>query len=1538
MKIIFVLLLFIINTNAYDIFSGIKSGINYLSDKLGSARDFIIDGSSAGEVPSITPTRNLDNSFGGSGKVSHGVNLLNGQPNFSIPLGGINVHEVAYPFVLNYFGNTGPVFHNDNEHAPTSWVGLGFNLTVPYIAINHKGTFSYSDDVVYCNLGPYGSGQLLVDNQKKYFLSSNPFIKIEYQTGTTGDLNGQFTKWVFTFTNGKKMVFGENVDAQRYVMFNNATIIASPNPNIPAKKFIYRWDISSLYDTIPSLPPKNKILFTYNQFTESVLPNKSYVREAFIKDVKWVEGSQEVERYSFNTANKGTSEYVGYTTNEPKSNQKLFETQHIDNLKCYKEGQLTHYYQFDWTSQTKGLLSKIRVFYLNPNLNAKQDSGWTFQYYGPENFYLVKSATYPSGKTDTYSYANYGSDVGLEGDINITKRKDSNTNIPLPSAAAELSKWKNESSCDERMCYLVIKDRDNVSIPGDVDAAGMPIKQKMYLEIRRHLSNFFDPRSMDGQDTVTLRMEFGDSASKADDWQFIPAGNYFTVVNHRNGIVRVFEFNGIKWIEQFPFAGDTRYNTTTGFGDSAWVYPTSSYFVVLKRSGRYSRESIIAYNGESWTSLNRNINACQFDNKTSYGRNVRPASGSTSCMDWYKNGGPTTPFDALLITVSPNFFAISHAYTGVVNVYALSGDANVFKDITKKMGLTGDINQVSSTSPFLYTSAPDGLYSTENMLYLASHATYTNPGGSNSPAYLNCFFFDGDSLLGVGGKLSKPGIDFQSVLSVFPGPDYVIVGSILDGVHFGQLKETTNGKVGFPSNSFVHFQGWSTPNINTGIFMTATTTAKAFALEFYQSTNRIGYRPEKDWPNETYSSKLYQVDRTLTNGFQNITSQVTVNGLPLYNISFSGSDNMISGRYGEKSSSPATICTNDTNTVCNYQFYAGRIHPEKIGTGFVTDLSLVPHELGFNAGSTFQENFSNSARVGYWSILDKTNSAIYYQLYQFNGKGFGSADSQFVVDKVKSSSNIGSADKDNITYQFGYNSPSLGYVQFNPHTQSMQFELADVYQTNSAAGYLGVERTLFYLDSPASPLSGKETLLNGIEKYTAIAATNGDTTTILSTINPYHASTWPAPLFLIQKKSTVTLQVASNKSRIADTTSYYNFSPVNGRPQFVLNQNGAAKLFLSQTMQNALGFSIQANSYRLSSTLTANERAALDNPANANAVYTNAKAIPLRSSQSTYSSYFPVSSSIWRPKDTRTLSQLKTGVEQTYSLSSGWLPEANITLRDVNNPSLVLESKAIKNISSNAIGETYISNFYEGLRCDIIGTISNSKLENCAMLTAENGNVNTLNSGYFDTRNKWARAGGVFSADYSHTGRYSIMVTNNFGPSINILLKDMPLLKTAYKVSAWIYAPAGSTPILAVETRKSDNSLKNLYLGNPTGWSGSINNQWQRWEIILPYEALIDGGLFSTNNSNDYLRIWVGTGGPTSNNNNTVFVDDIVCMPITASFSLFTYDGRGLRTSVTNSDFFTTYFDLGNRGDVIATRDDKGRIFNQTGFHYMGEN
>lgn len=1483
----------------------------YKASAIGHSQGLLQPGASAGMVKTIST---IAEGVGvGPGKIENGVNLLTGQPFYSISLGSITARTVGYPIALSYSGNTKSTVDQDNERAPTSWVGLGFNLTFPFVATNHKGTYTSSDDAIFCNLGPYGGGQILLDSAgTRYYVSNNPYIKVSCDTADTGEYAGQFTKWVFTFPDGKKMLFGQDTNAQRYVLYTKGTIKASPYSYVTSKKFIYRWDLGSFYDSIPNRPPKNILTFEYDRYLDSSALQKFYIREAYPKNIKWMEANQEVERYEFKTTSKGSNEYIGYAPNEPRDEQKIFETRRLDTLKCYKEGVLVHFYKFDWIAQKKGLLSKIKLYHPHPTTATPvQDSGWTFGY-DPEKFFLLNTISTPSSGKDSLEYVQYqflGTNGEQDPNNYVMHRADNITEIPLPSDTADLARWTAENTCDERFCYSVVWDGDDKGIPGDTTPVGWVIREKMYVEIKRNLGNHFDSRSIDSSgvlpDTITARFEMGLTNVPASSWRFIPTGDYVLLINEIIGSVLLYEYDGVRWAAQSPFVGDSRWNGS-GFNSSIKVTAASNYFLVQKKGPPY--EVIVAIRkSNGWTTLNRNSSICNFDNKGDYGESIRPSSGG--CLEWSRS--------SLSVLAQPNYFSVVDSATSVLLVFSKVSGASQFQDISSK--IDNIISIQMEGKPMNWINQIIGIYGASDYFLVQSTDSVSSR--------LVGFYFDGDTLGRYSGHMNfgsrlHPLQSFQ----VFTSSDYHIVADPMSKKILILRKKFVDGKLSFEETLVRN-------DFDPSWKLQVRTHPAAFTIEYYKDSTSFGLRPKWDSSSTNYHSYLYHVNRAYSTGYADRTSSLMLSGLNLFNTSLSGSDNMLVATHAMNNSN-GRCSENPAVGPCTVNQYTARFHPDDTA-GFINSSSDDRIFISINSNwkpmKQSHSLMSSAARLGRWLILDSTGSSrrIRYRQYQFDGKGFGSPDSQFVVNRIHSLSLMGNNNKDKVIHQFYYAPYSTAVAEFNSNLLIPQFEGVDVARVKMDFSKLGSQRTVFYLDAQVTPLSGKSGSLNGLEKYSRAMAGNGDTTQFLNFVNnSYRNPNWPKPLYVPRLKSIFSQSAARNLSRMADTTSFYNYCDTNGLPHFTLQKSGLEKIILSQSYFDALGFPKQSAVYRLFSPPSATVLETL----NPSTTYSYSGMIG--GSKSRYEGYYFQEDSLWREAD-QNLSDadLKAGTTPNFRFDEGWIPGAKVTQRDTANFFQVLETKVVKNKIPGSGGERHTSFFHEGRRSSQVATVDNAQLTNCAILLGENGNTNIGN--LLDHRGKWENPGTTFSSLRAHTGRFSLQVTDNYGPTVNVFLKDVRVQGFGYRVSAWIYSDTG-TPALIVERRQYNGSIVNVYSGAPVTGTVGAKGVWQRWEANLTYAQLTDNNLF--NGNSDYLRIWIGTGASTGVSSRILYVDDIVCIPSNATFGLTTYDKGGVVTSVTDATHRPIFYDIGFKGQIMAIRDEKYRILGQGASHHMGEN
>lgn len=1301
------------------------------------------------------------------------------------------------------------------------------------------------------------------------------------------------------------MIFGSDTNSQRYVRYEGGSIGAPVFSVAADQKFIYRWDVGTFFS------PLSAIKFEYAYFQEKATPENSYVREGYIKNIKWIVNGQEIERHEFKTRDKLSSEYAGYWHNEPKLDQRIFETRRLDTLKCYKEGSLVYTYIFDYIVQPKALLSGIRIQYPYPvSASVKQDSAWAFTY-DATRFLLLNSVITPSSRKDSIIYTkfNFASTAGAQDTNNyVMMRSDNATEVALPASPADRALWSVENTCDERFCYAVVRDGDSQTLPGE------SFSKKVYVEVKRNTGNYFDPRATADGEKATLRLEMGDPSSQENDWKVYPMGDYLLAVGEKSGTVDMWEYDGIKWVGRSPFSGDSHWNGS--FGSAIRVYPSSNYFVVQK-IGIPSVLIVALRTPTGWTSLNRLT--CQFSNKDSYGDPIRASQTGSECLEWSNSD--------LIVTAAQNFFSVLYGPNDVFCIFALNRAGSGFTDISD---LIWSVAEPTSLQKILYPMNWE-----QNVVSVTSSGRNLFIQSTGSSPWLHGFYFDGQSMVSI-MEHSFPG---SGAVSVFPSEDYLVVAEPRGAsgtIDYFPRRTRTGGEPYFESaDKKIARSDW-----NSAWKLQVKTHPKAFSVTYYPNDASVGLRPKWEAsPSTNYRSYLYHVNREFTDGFADRTGQLQVpgSGGKFFNFSFSGSDDVLTATSATTSGNG--LCNENPDIwPCNINMYSFRFRPENTTT-FISngagDLGTFVFNNTWASQKQSQKILSNCARLMTGMILDTVGGIgrIRYRHYQYEGKGYSTPDSIFVVTDMISRASLTDEDKNRIRQKIWYaptgngsESPP-GVAEFNSNLQVPQFEFAEVAQRNSSGISLGFTRTYFNVDSYANNMTGKSLPLRGTRKMGGELRNDGSWKHFTQTSNEeYHNPAWPSTLFANRVRSIVSYWMAQETGSMADTTYYLGYCDTNGAPRFNLQTSRPEKTILTQNIFDAKGLTTQAMTFKLSSLP---DTAALRTWPNATSYGTN----PVSAAKTVYDGYYFLRDSVWVEKDqTLTDADLRSGRTPVFNFSEGWLPAREITQRDVLS-SQVLEMKVRKNSVSGAQGEIHTSTFYEGLRFNPVAVVSNAKRSDCAVLMAENGNVG-FSGARLDYPSKWENSGGSFSTDRSHTGRYSIKVVDGFGPVINLYLKDVRALGYDFKISAWIYS-LSVTPVVSLDRFQSNGAYLDGIAGIPV--SGSMSaGKWQRWEARLSYAQLTAGNRF--NGNNDYVRMTFGTGSPTGSSSRIVYVDDIVCIPSTADFSLSTYDKGGTPTSVTGGNFLPTYYDLGFRGNVMAVRDEHYRIFSQNAVHKMGEN
>lgn len=810
---------------------------------------------------------------------------------------------------------------------------------------------------------------------------------------------------------------------------------------------------------------------------------------------------------------------------------------------------------------------------------------------------------------------------------------------------------------------------------------------------------------------------------------------------------------------------------------------------------------------------------------------------------------------------------------------------------------------------------------------VASHGNYIVLGTHYSSYALNVFYFDGDSAYvagSVGGQSDGP-------YQVWLAGDYFIEKN-KNNWRFWQKKAT--------AAQLPTFERKTTPLVlnqpaSTALaFPLVRTHASGFSVEWYDKGDSVGTRPLLQNGSDNYATTFFQTHQALANGYQDRTSQIVHSGKRLFNLSFSAGDNQVFGLQGLDAAGGAC----GLNESCNFQYYSTRTRPDNTST-FVdpnSDMSAILYGVGhFNSSNDLIKQthlaMSNASRMIGVLALNKVTRKIDYQHFQWNGFNYNVSEGPFIVSKFQTSSGIGSLDKDNFSQYYSYQEPGNWAVEFNSNSLTPEFEFCKVSRKDSKGNLLGSFLSFFQMDLFNRPLYGKFGQMKGTLRKSA--AMGGTDTIGTSEVfqNFVRDGAWPAPIWVTLPSKEVEKTFSGNRAYQTSRTTYHQFNLVVGKPAYIVTALGAGPHKVHQTIFDNANLPYQMLGYLAP---TYPDTGGLKNvspliPLNTQGSYTGLA--PFSGTRiSRVNKYLVQKKEAWRDYD-QNLSEsgMKSGNTPALNINEGWLPVEEIV--SWNAYKQVQEKKSVR--STVAGEETFSALYYEGRRSDPIGVVGNSKRVNSSILMAENGNAGLTK---LDYDGRWTGVGTSYSSSMSHSGRYSFKVTDNYGPTATFAPVDVVRDKLGFRVSAWIYTTSGGSVSFTVERRNASTNTQVEVL-NAYPVDGSVqSNQWRRWEANLSYAQLTAGGLFTS--ASGQLVVRVGTGAPTGDGNRVIYVDDIVCIPSNASFSMTTFDENGRKTSSTPGSHVTSLFEYGIRGELMGVRDENFGIHAQQGFHGMGEN
>ena len=1401
-----------------------------------------------------------------SGKVVSNVNIFNGQPYYSIPLTSINARGISWNLNLNYYGGILPILQSSNESAPSGLYGLGWNMSSPYVAVNHQGTVTSTDEFYYCDLGPYGSGQILQNSDGDYFVSTNPYIKVVPTV-----LNKRFIKWKFIMQDGTTLYFGESENSRRSQLYLGNVIAAYPANIVNAGDFTYRFDLSRITD----FNEATSIFFEYSKIEEPVVQGKSYTRESALSSIYWKDGNVTVDSISFEYLPMQLSEYPGYGIMEAKNTQRLYETRYLSKVKSFVQGNLYEIMILEQELyQIPAFAEKRYLRFVRDSIYLGETRAWTLEY-DSENG-LLNKVKLPNNFIDYFGYQSFPlseSSDAISSFVPDTMRSSSGQIVPINEKNKK--NYSNYSTCTEEFCYVSLK------------YALLADYQHLFIQVYHNDGNYF---------SNPFQFQWN---GKKSPYLFI-SSNYFIMADVGGRQIDFYEWDGFKFINKNLEVGDILSDTTNFLGTIENVVVQDNFFLIVEKNGdtRTIYPVVRHPSTGQWTFLDKDKSRCGFANVSNYGQTIRDGN-SNACLEWS---------NSIVVTASPSMFVVGESKHDVLNVFAFKD--STFNELTSNPSVFYDLGAQYVANGVTYTmnfqKVLDGITLSGNTLFLS-----INDSGEEN---IVAMYFDGmtfnlmaNEIWDDGNRQCASGQDFCGDEFVITENYVVEISKAKDKV-FLWRKKMLNGNIVFDleNTEIFNFDGEHN-NISYSV------TKDALYLEEQYPSTRPVIRDGK------YHNRLLYIPRDPLFPFLDCTSELDSN---VFDLHFSQSDPIVFYQTGRTNENK--LCANtDVCLVAPYSRMRNFVKVPFFRTSAYPELSL-----HFNYSVQPNQTYlSEPNRLMARSIVDNESHSNLIGLVQFSGQNFTGPQAYPVVER---SWRGNWQDSTNCYTTFSYagnNNSSI--TEFNSNTLQAQFVSPEVntkaFVNNATLSKITYD---FIADLKEYPLDGYRKNLQGtlkmIRNYDRSGALRSRMQNVF-TVDSGSGVNWPNGLVVNLKDSTIVMSVdpignrmqVESKNVLLDNESVrFRGSYRQSYPFYLFSQN----ILESQVLVNNSNNMTFRNPVAWYSYVPFRHDPldAIKNSDPAQVFFEDSVA---SASKIVYSSKFPgmaVSHYSWQ-------APLRSG--NGFPLSSGWvLADTVISTDDYGH---VTENAVLTNV-----GLRSNCNVYEGHRVLLAGTFVGAACSDVALTTAEHG-----------SRNGWEMAQTVLDSAPTHTeryarvhsGMYAFKVTDGFGPTRNISLKELHRYHYSFIVSGFALS-AEARPMLVVEFRRADNSIVRVVASNEPVGENFKPNRWQRYEVEIPYAELVANGMFADTTADDHLRIWLGTGMPAGNQSKVIYVDDFVAYPSSSVFSVTSYDKAGLPITVMDMNFQKNEYVYDKNHRKRAVRDSKGRIFSDNAQHRFGEN
>lgn len=710
-----------------------------------------------GQAPALggfmQPSFSLPNS--NLGFLENSVNLFSGQVQFSVPISGIaSKNSLSFALAINYSSKVKFIAETWNRDAPTGVLGLGWNIDLPRIIVDHKGTGTREDDTFYLVEG--GSANELVfdgmdGSEWKFYPKAYLFWKIRY--------NPNQEKWTITKDDGTLYIYGDKNSARQTVQYivKWGNWIGNSKESNGQQQLSNSWNLSEIIDLWG-----DKITLEYQQDISFVGGYQAHTRASYLKEIKNTLGEKITLTYSnklYNQVIPGTTitanEYERYYTGN--AYQDKFESKYLDKVTRYSKNNLVaeevrFAYSFMGEGElVKRLLNTITRY--SPSGEAIPSMVFTYEdrYDTPSNVYntgaLVK-VTSPSKGEVEFTYTQ----VELEGtSLDFLVQEISNYGEP--------KFWIAED-------YVIISRRNmpggqHSSNPESVrlDAytwdGGRWIPKHVSTLAEVGIENLNEKSKIKYNSTLTKfkqsssQFSYSNESSgpfnlKDQKYQLATGKDFFVTLNQR-GTSTTFDLRLFKRNETTPGEWFSQLEQITGVFSSTNKPKllVGDDFVLV--GGDYNKFYVFEWNGTSWTSWNETIPGSPNEHYYGAGHNYFIVHNENEFYSdvikfYHKNKSGQWLQQPLPSNLSFNSYNDpSYWYTS--NTFVLVMAANNSEFIYRW--------DEGFTNFYRFTVSPTGLSDGSPVVVNSSMVLLTNPKTISSPPYLEyegyAFRFDGQT-------------------------------------------------------------------------------------------------------------------------------------------------------------------------------------------------------------------------------------------------------------------------------------------------------------------------------------------------------------------------------------------------------------------------------------------------------------------------------------------------------------------------------------------------------------------------------------------------------------------------------------------------------------------------------------------------------------------------------------------------------------------------------------------------------------------------